>query len=269
MTSFQWLERIFRLLLPPASREHVLGDLHERCKSPRQYLAEAISVLAPVVISRIRRTTDFQVLLMEAFAVYLSFSANAWWLGAKTFLYDHAGFARLSIPTTVTVAGLLFCNAYSDLDKQSSVVRPILQSAVSIALAFLGQAVLFDTSPDFAVPFGIMLYGSCTGFLLLATLRMLFPPILGRQAQRALLIRPPVSQKPDLIALRVRLHEFRQGTSEVRPTRRWRVASTCGVVLVLAVFIFSPAWHRTLIGPRIIIFGIAVLVMICCLRIGE
>jgi hypothetical protein len=48
----------------------VLGDLHEKCKSPRQYFIEAAGVLGPVIVSRIRRTTDFQVFLMETFAVY-------------------------------------------------------------------------------------------------------------------------------------------------------------------------------------------------------
>jgi hypothetical protein len=38
-----------------------------------------------VVISRIRRTTDTQVLFMELVAVYLSFSAAAWWLGRQAF----------------------------------------------------------------------------------------------------------------------------------------------------------------------------------------
>ena len=102
MSSLDCLEALFRLLLPLASREHILGDLREECKSSREYLAAALSLLGPVIVSRIRRTTDFQVFLMEILAVYMSFSAAAWCLGQRTFLYDHSGFARLAIPTTVT-----------------------------------------------------------------------------------------------------------------------------------------------------------------------
>ena len=174
MSSLQWLENLFGVLLPPACREHVLGDLRERCSSPRQYLVDAASVLAPVVISRIWRTTDFQVFVMEIMALYASFLAAAWWLGQRGFLYDH-GFALLAMPTLVAAVGLLISNAYADPNKRSS-KKPILQSAGSIALALLGQGVLFETRPSWTVPFEILLYGSLIGFVLVSTLRMLFPP---------------------------------------------------------------------------------------------
>lgn len=51
------LERWVRRLTPPASREEVLGDLAERCRTGRQYLAEALRTLPFVIGSRIRRTT--------------------------------------------------------------------------------------------------------------------------------------------------------------------------------------------------------------------
>jgi hypothetical protein len=161
----------------------VLGDLHEKCKSPRAYLADAISVLGPVIIGRIRRTTDVQVFLMEIVVVYASFSAAAWYLGEKAFLYERSGFARLAIPVTLTAIGLLVSNAYADPRKQRSLFKPIRQIAGSLAVGFLGQAILFDARPDFAVPFGIMLWGSCTSLVLVSTLRMLFPPINGRLAR--------------------------------------------------------------------------------------
>ncbi|HEY3939474.1 MAG TPA: hypothetical protein VGL97_18730 [Bryobacteraceae bacterium] len=183
MTLLPLFEKLFRLLLPPASREHVLGDLHEKCKSPRAYLADAISVLGPVIIGRIRRTTDVQVFLMETVVVYASFSAAAWYLGEKAFLYEHSGFARLAIPVTLTAIGLLAANAYADPRKPRSLFKPLRQIGGSLAVAFLGQAILFDTRPDFAVPFGVMLWGSCTSLVLVSTLRMLFPPIDGRLAR--------------------------------------------------------------------------------------
>src|SRR5579863_8287953 len=123
----RWLENIFWLLLPPACREHVLGDLQERNKSTRSYLIDALSVLGPLIISRIRRTTDVQVCFMEALTIYLSFACGAWFLGEQGFLYRNGGFVRLIVPTTVAVVALLFCNAYSDPERRSF-SKPILQS---------------------------------------------------------------------------------------------------------------------------------------------
>ncbi len=76
------LESVLRFLLPPASREHVLGDLQERYKSLKSYLIDALSVIPPVIVSRIRRTTDLQAFLIEAFTVYCSFTMTAWYLAA-------------------------------------------------------------------------------------------------------------------------------------------------------------------------------------------
>ena len=60
------MEAVVGFLLPPACREHVLGDLHERYTSPRQYLVDALLAVPLVIASRIRRTTDPDVFLMEA-----------------------------------------------------------------------------------------------------------------------------------------------------------------------------------------------------------
>jgi hypothetical protein len=189
------LENVLYLLLPPACREHVLGDLQERCTSTRSYLVDALSVLGPVIISRIRRTTDFQVFLMEALTVYLSFTAAAWYQGEQNFLYHYRGFLRLALPTSVVITALLFCNAYSDLDKRS-IGRAILQSAGSLALAALGQALLFHADPGFAVPFRIMLYGSVLSCLLISPLRILFPPTQRRPKLVTSNQLPPFPRRP-------------------------------------------------------------------------
>jgi hypothetical protein len=262
MPSLRHLENLFRLLLPPASREHVLGDLHEKCKSRRQYVAEALSVLGPVIVGRIRRTTDFGVFLMETLAVYLSFSAAAWWLGQKTFLYDHSGFARLVIPTTIAAIGLLISNAYADPGRQSFFIKPILQSAGSLSVAFLGQAVLFDTHPNFAVPFGIMLYGSCTSLVLVSTLRMFFPPILNGWSKIALLNEPRVSRKSKLVPRTMILPQA--------PVRL-KTAITIAAVLLVAALLTSNMWHATApaIKPRFAIFAVVVLLAIYQIRTKE
>ena len=272
MPSLQRLENLFRLLLPPASREHVLGDLHEKYNSPRQYVMDAISVLGPVIVSRIRRTTDFQVFLMEIFAVYMSFSAAAWWLGETAFLYDHIGFARLAIPTTVTVVGLLMCNAYADPEKASPLLRPILESAGSISVAFLGQAVIFDTRPSFAVPFAIMLFGSCMSFVLVSTLRVLFPPILSNRSKIAVPKEPRIPQQPNLVPVRLPLQQIRQTITDVQSPIRWKIAAICAAALLVAALLASTIWHATerLPSPGVILaILVFVFLMIYQIRTRE
>jgi hypothetical protein len=80
-------EAIVGTLIPPVCREEVLGDLHERYISPRKYVLEALRTIPLVIVSRIRRTADPQVLLMQAFAWYVSFLGAAW-LRDRAFLNE-------------------------------------------------------------------------------------------------------------------------------------------------------------------------------------
>src|SRR5260370_6368150 len=96
------LEGMVGLLIPPASRENVLGDLQERYRSPGQYVVDALSTVPMVAFSRIRRTTDPQILLMEAFALYLAFVTAAW-SGDQALLTGEWGLLRLSLPPAVAL----------------------------------------------------------------------------------------------------------------------------------------------------------------------
>ena len=116
-------EAVLGILLPPACREQVLGDLHERYTGPVRYFGDALSAVPCVIISRIRRTTDTQVLLMEAFALYLSFVGVAWISGQSAFLFEPWGLLRLAIPTAVVLVALVLaiglaarCNRQGILD---------------------------------------------------------------------------------------------------------------------------------------------------------
>ena len=59
------LEAIVGFLIPPSCRESVAGDLRERNLSDGDYIIEAAATIPLVVWSRIRRTTDPRVLLLE------------------------------------------------------------------------------------------------------------------------------------------------------------------------------------------------------------
>jgi hypothetical protein len=167
-------ETVLGILLPPSCREQVLGDLHERYTGPHQYLVDALSAVPCVIVSRIRRTTDPQVLLMEAFALYLSFVGVARITGQNSFLYEPRGLLRLAIPVAVTLFALVLADAYADPAKRSP-IKPMLQTAFCIGLAFLSQATFWATDPELAVPLRIMLYGAGISLVLVSALRVFFP----------------------------------------------------------------------------------------------
>jgi hypothetical protein len=167
-------EAVLGILVPPACREQVLGDLHERYSSPLQYFADALSAVPCVIVSRIRRTTDPQVLLMEAFALYLSFVGVAWISGQSAFLYQPWGLLRLAIPTMVALLALVLSDAYADPAKRSP-IKPMLQTAMCIGFTFLSQATFWAANPDLAVPIRIMLYGAGISLVLVSALRVFFP----------------------------------------------------------------------------------------------
>jgi len=165
-------ELIVHWLLPPASREHVLGDLRERYSSGLQYFMDALSAVPCVIWGRIRRTTDPAVLLMEALILYVSLCAAAWYLGPASFLYEQNGLLRLAIPTAVSLLGFVLVDAYSD-SKKRSVLKPVLQAALGVGFAFLSQST-FATNPEWHAPFPIMLLGCGMSLLLISAIRMLF-----------------------------------------------------------------------------------------------
>ena len=70
-------ELILGILIPPACREEVLGDLYERYRSPLRYAWDAICIVPLVILSRIRRTSDPLVVLTQALALYTSFLCAA------------------------------------------------------------------------------------------------------------------------------------------------------------------------------------------------
>jgi len=166
---------MLKLLLPPACREEVLGDLHERYSGRLAYLADACSAVPCVIWSRIRRTTDPQVLLMEALALYLSFVGAARLFGQTPFLYTPWGLLRLAIPAAVALLALILIDAYADPAKRSP-VRPMIHVAAAIGFAFLSQASFQAADPQLAVPLRIMFYGGGMGLVLLSALHAFFAP---------------------------------------------------------------------------------------------
>ncbi len=166
------IEHIVGLLIPPACREIVLGDLHERFTSIPQYICEAVSTVPLVIVSRIRRTTDPTILLLESLIVYISFLVAAWMLDPR-YMSTQWGLLRLAIPGAAILIGLLLADAYS-APVRLSPLMPIRGALLAVVFAFLPQAVLQAGNTEWAIPYAMMFFGAGFSLLLVCTIRLLF-----------------------------------------------------------------------------------------------
>lgn len=168
-------EAIVAILIPPACREEVVGDLYERYVSPLHYCADALTTIPFVIASRIRRTSDPQIVLIQAFSLFLSFLGAAW-LKNRGFLSLHASLLRLAIPAAAAMLGLILEDLYAQPGQRSvmGLARgPLL--GIGLALAAEGGLRLFH--PDLTIPGWTLAYGSMIGLILTSSVRMLFPPL--------------------------------------------------------------------------------------------
>lgn len=168
------LEAIVGFLTPPACREVVLGDLYERYGSPLRYISDAWYAVPCVVYSRIRRTADPGVLLMDAMLLYASFIVAAWQLD-RELLYQHWGLLRLAIPVVATLIALMLGDAYARSGKKSP-LRPLMQATLGVGFACFAQAAFSAAGFAFVLPWWIMLLGGGFGAIAISMVGMLFPP---------------------------------------------------------------------------------------------
>lgn len=176
--SLRALQSIVAVVLPPACREEVLGDLHERCLSAARpamhYCAEALFTVPLVIASRIRRTTDLQILLMHALALYLSYFTAALF-SDRAMLWEAWGLLRLAIPGTATLLGLVLEDAYARPGHRSP-LRMARGPLLGLGWALLLEASLGASRSSLALPLWIALCGAALGLLLTSALRLLFSP---------------------------------------------------------------------------------------------
>lgn len=165
------LEWIVGLFIPPSRREDVLGDLRERYSNLWQYLLEAVSTTPMVILSAVRRTTDPQLLLMEALLLYVSFLSALRYMN-RAMLNDQWGLLRPAIPAAIAVAILLLYDVWAPPEKHAP-FRTGLRVVVALAGACLCQIA--------AVPREVAVFGAGIAALLVSTVRMLFLPGAGLQ----------------------------------------------------------------------------------------
>lgn len=157
------IEKLVRVLTPPADREHVLGDLSERYVSPRQYLFDALRTLPYLIGSRARRTTHpLGLVLIGLFLWFATFYGNrqASWLGA-------------TIPTVITLALLTLRDVYRRASLKWAVA--LLDTVVAAAGVLLSQAILAVAAPELGLDRFTLTGGFPLGFIILFFIRLQSP----------------------------------------------------------------------------------------------
>ena len=174
MTKSNWPEAIAGILIPPACREEVLGDLYERNATPRQYVRDALRTVPLVVVSRVRRTSDLRLLAMYAIVLYFSFFAAAWF-EARSLVYERWGLWGLAIPCAAGLAALMLEEAYAK-SSDVSLLRLLRGPIIALLAAFLSQAALWASGSNLALPLAIVLRGGASGLVWTLVIRSSFRP---------------------------------------------------------------------------------------------
>jgi hypothetical protein len=208
------IERLVGFFIPPACREEVLGDLHQRYESTPRYVADALTTVPLVIVSRIRRTTDAVVFLMEAIVIYSSYLAAAF-SRDQTLLTDALGFVRLGLPAAISLLALMLADAYAD-PRNRSPLKPMLGVVLGVAMAWVLPVVLLAGNADFALPRSVMIAGSSLSLLLVCALRLLFAPVLNIPAHW---------QKQSLAPFRIQ-----------RPSTAWSIAALAIALILLIAY---------------------------------
>jgi hypothetical protein len=146
------IDAVVRILIPPAAREAVAGDLWERYSSPLHYALEALRVLPFVIASQMRRTSNLPLLGIVAFTFFVCFGGFA--INGSTL--DVPRWLRAAIPTIAVLVGLIVRDVYRASAHQPArhaafdVVTVVLCVVLSQAV-LAGLSVVAHSSPDWVL----------------------------------------------------------------------------------------------------------------------
>ena len=215
------IDAIVRALIPPACREHVVGDLWERYRSPWRFAIDAATTVPFVIVSQIRRTSTVGAVFIQAFLLFTGFSVGSGRLG------------RVLAPLVVGVLALVFRDAY-----RRSVSISAKQIAVDVLVAagavLVSQGLLAVIAPQLTM--SMSGYASGAVVLGLVFCLRLQNPGLGAVPPRHAMA--PVPATLDALVKEVRLHE-RLG----RRAMRIEALAGLGVAIFFIVpLLSSPNW---------------------------
>jgi hypothetical protein len=168
------LTRFVRVLVPPANREHVLGDLAEQYKSPRQYLIDALITLPFLIGTQLRRTQHPAAIAFEIFffwfGVFYGSSQSTW--------------AVAAIPTATALIAMILRDVYRGLTP----VQPrqaVIDTLTFAGATLLSQAVVAVLAPDLLLSPGALYVGFPMGCVLVFVTRRVIVGNVNTQLQAA------------------------------------------------------------------------------------
>jgi hypothetical protein len=162
------IERIAGALIPADCREHVLGDLHERYRSPIRYMLDVLTTLPFLVASQIRRTFRLDLFFAQACGLYIAF-AGASLVADPRFLHDRGALVPLAIVIGVALVVFIFGDAYTG--RQSPRSHEWMHVVFALALGYCVRSVVLAYRPEWALPMWVMLLGSAAAIPMLTLLR--------------------------------------------------------------------------------------------------
>jgi len=200
------IDAVVRTLVPPVCREHVVGDLWERYRSPWQFVLDAARTIPFVLASQIRRTSTAASVVIHVFLLFTSLGPGA----------------RRLWPAVVAVSGALLAFVLRDAYRRGVSIS-VKQVSVDVLFGAAGliasQAIVALVSPGLLLPLPAYSIG-LAGFGVLFLLR-LQNPNLGSVPRQALTHVPATRES---LVGEIRLFE--------RMSRRgYRIEALVGVAL--------------------------------------
>jgi hypothetical protein len=239
-------EAVVAFLIPPACREEVLGDLHERFQSPSQYAADVLFSIPLVILSRMRRTANAETLLIQTLASYMSFAVAAW-LYNGAILREPWVPLRLAIPAAMAVLGLILDDTYAHSGRRTSLEfarGPLLGAAIALA----SEGILWMSRPDLALPRWITLYGCAMSLLLSSGVRIYRGGFDAGPWSRG---RPEWQRRM-----------AGQRRKENYMSLKARITIACGVLVCAAAVLWATSQPLMKFTPFLLVLGVWVVLMI-------
>jgi hypothetical protein len=137
-----WLESLAAALVPPASAEHVLGDLAECSRSDREYRRNLASILPRVIWSQIRRRATIGGIVFHGVLTALALLVFQGVPTAKYAFYAEPWAPlRLAAVGMIWVLGCALAAAYGPAGRPFTWNRRVF---IAAAVAAVGAAALLD-----------------------------------------------------------------------------------------------------------------------------
>lgn len=168
------LEWLVQILIPPAAREAVAGDLRELYRSPPQYIAMAARTIPFVLISHIRRNANPPVLAIQGFFLFCCLMATS------LVPANPAGRALAIFLSALLLIAMLLADAYQGQSPPSP-KRAIIETIVVTA-----SVVVFVLRELFALRAAHRLPASQFGLFMWAIVPFTMPVLSGLRAMMVL-----------------------------------------------------------------------------------